>query len=413
MRVTLLARDDAARVITGAVSTLAWAAGAVIIVMTVPVLIETLFRAGRPDAIPVPLAMLLVIGAGIVVSLKWMQPWVVVGYLVGASAATVIYQVQLYHAGLGLFGESAYLINRPVLALVTIGVAATTVVGGVMWCVAGYIVGIIVTVTTAMIAGEPASYGWGPSITLGLAVVTYLTLFAIQRRQRRKLPRYDELEAATKRRSAGADLARRTTAIVHDTVLNDLAFVMNAPDILDERSRTRLLKDLATLEDGAWMRTAAQLTTSDDEQTRIRNAFTRLASEFRWKGLTVNVTGAGSGVFRYAPGAGDALVGAVSATLENVLKHSGTSSADVEIMYSADEITFMVSDQGEGFDTATVSQNRLGIRDSIVGRIEDVGGRVRIWSSPGAGTTVLISVPIAQILEPGEPSRHQEGDYGA
>ena len=80
-------------------------------------------------------------------------------------------------------------------------------------------------------------------------------------------------------------------------------------------------------------------------------------------------------------------------------------------MYSDDEVTFMISDQGAGFDTATVDPQRLGIRSSIVGRMEDVGGRVRVWSSPGTGTTVLIGVPVAAVLERAAPSDHQKGDY--
>jgi len=123
------------------------------------------------------------------------------------------------------------------------------------------------------------------------------------------------------------------------------------------------------------------------------------------------VTGAGPGIYVFADGAGDALVGALRATLENVLRHSGTTTADVEIMYSDDEVTFMISDQGAGFDTSTVDAQRLGIRNSIVGRMEDVGGGVRVWSSPGTGTTVLIGVPVAAVLERVAPSGHQKGDY--
>lgn len=411
MRVTLLPRDDAARVITGAVSTLAWAAGAAVILTTIPVLAETLTRAGRADAIALPLTLLVLILAAIIVAMWRMRPVVVIGFLGVAGTLATIYQLALFDMGLALSEESVFLLNRPMLALVTVGVAARTAIGGIVWCVSGYATGWIATFTAAAIAGEPVRPGWGPTITVSLAVVLYLTLFAIQERQRRNFPRFDELEAATKRLAASADLARRTTAVVHDTVLNDLAFVMNAPDTLDERARSQLLADIDTLEDGAWIRATAAIPPSDDEQMRIRNEFTRMASDFRWRGLTVSVTGAGSGTFEYAPGAGDALLGSVRAALENVLKHSGSDSADIEVMYAPTEITFIVSDQGRGFDPEKVDVNRLGIRGSIVGRVEAVGGRVRIWSSPGTGTAVLISVPIGTVVDPGPPYRHQELDY--
>ena len=201
------------------------------------------------------------------------------------------------------------------------------------------------------------------------------------------------------------------SAVVHDTVLNDLTVVMNAPDALDERTRSRLVEDLDTLEGGEWMRATARVAVPTEEQARIRNELARVASDFRWQGLTVNVTGVTNGVYLFAPGAGDALVAAVRAAFENVLKHSGTNAADVEIVYSADEVTFMISDQGRGFDPAAVDPRRLGLRTSIVGRIEDAGGRARIWSSPGAGTTVLLAVPVAAVLDEGDPSRHREGDF--
>jgi signal transduction histidine kinase len=80
-------------------------------------------------------------------------------------------------------------------------------------------------------------------------------------------------------------------------------------------------------------------------------------------------------------------------------------------MYSDTEVSFMVSDEGEGFDTTAIDPRRLGIRDSIIGRMEAAGGTARIWSSPGAGTTVLLSVPVLEVRDPGEPSTHQGPDY--
>lgn len=411
MRVTLLPRETAARVITGAVSVLAWAAGAATIVLVIPVLIETLVRRGDPAAIPVPLALLLLILAAIAVAVWRMTPLVVAAYLVFAGSATAVYEVFLITTDPTLLEQELYLVNRPTLALVAIGVAAPSALGGIMWCVAGYATATAVAVVSSVVTNTPFRPGLGTAMVLLVAIVLYLTLFAIQARQRRRFPQFDQLELATRRLAASADLASRTTAVVHDTVLNDLAVVMNAPDTLDPRARQRLADDLDTLAGGEWMRAIEQVPVHDEEQARIRNELTKIASDFRWRGLTVNVTGARPAVYRFAPGAGDALVAALRATLENVLRHAGATSADVEIVYSDDRMTFMVSDQGVGFDPAEVDPQRLGIRTSIVGRMEAVGGEVRVWSSPGAGTTVIIAAPVSEVLERGEPSRHQESDY--
>lgn len=411
MRVTLLPRDAAARVITGAIAYLAWFAGAAIVLLAVPVLVETLVREDAEALIPLPLALLLLIFAAIGTAIYRMTPPVVIAYLVIASAAALVYEVVLIQANLGLFEHELFLINRPTLALVTIGVASSSALGGIAWCLLGYGAAGVVAVAAAIITGTEVRPGLGPTMVLLLAVLLYLTLFTIQARQRRKLPRFEELERATRRRAASADLARRTTAVVHDTVLNDLAVVMNAPDTLDAATRERLRADLDTLEGGEWMRATSQVAVPDEAQAAIRNELARLASEFRWRGLTVNVTGVTSGVYIYEPLAGEALVGALRATFENVLRHSGGTSANVEIMYSDTEVSFMVSDEGKGFDTTAIDARRLGIRDSIIGRMEAAGGTARIWSSPGAGTTVLLSVPVLEVRDPGEPSTHQGPDY--
>lgn len=411
MRVTLLPREAAARVITGAVATLAWSAGATIVVFAIPVLVLTLLREGQHEALPLPLAMLLLILAAILIAMWRMTPRVVVGYLLVATAAAIVYEVSLIRASPALLDHELFVINRPSLVLVTIGVSAASAVGGIVWCLTGYAAAWLVSLSAAALTGTEVRPGIGPTMVLAVAITLYLTLFAIQARQRRRFPRFEELEEATRRRAASADMARRTTAMVHDTVLNDLAVVMNAPDTLDPRTRERLREDLDTLAGGEWMRTTSQVTLPDEGQAVIRNRLARLASEFRWRGLTVNVTGVTDGVYIYDPTAGQALVDALRATLENVLRHAGSPVANVEIMYSDTEVTFMVSDEGVGFDPAAVEASRLGIRESVVGRMESVGGRARIWSAPGEGTTVLLSMPVLEVRDPGTPSGHQGADH--
>lgn len=412
MRVTLLPRETAARVLTGAVSMLAYSAGLAIVILAVPLVIDALVHVGAPEALPVPLAMLAVILVGIVVALIWSRPLVVLWYLVVSVAASVVYQLALIDAAPQLFTEVHFVLNRPTLAVAAVGVAATSVLLGVAWSLFGFAAATSVSIFVALIADVPVKPGWGPTMVLAIGLTLQLTLYAIQVRQRRRNPRFDELESLTRRRAASADLARRTTAVVHDTVLNDLAVVMNAPDALDARARTRLLDDLETLQSGGWVSASQTIVVPNESQARIRNELARVASDFRWRGLNVNVTGVTTGVYVFDPNAGDALVLAVRAALENVLKHSGTDTANVELVYSTEEVVFLISDQGVGFDPATIDGDRLGVRDSIVGRIEAVGGRAQIWSSSGNGTTVLIAIPVTEVLDPGRPSDHQRGDFG-
>ena len=68
----------------------------------------------------------------------------------------------------------------------------------------------------------------------------------------------------------------------------------------------------------------------------------------------------------------------------------------------------MVTDKGVGFDPDAVPGDRLGIRASIESRIVAVDGTARIWSSPGSGTSIVMTVPVQAVLREHESARHQE-----
>jgi signal transduction histidine kinase len=288
-------------------------------------------------------------------------------------------------------------------------VTAATALTGILWTSFALLVATGVSLASALIAGVPFRPGLGPVMVFIVAVVGYLTFAAIQNTQRSRVPNFDELEAETQRLARGEDLSRRTTAAVHDTVLNDLSIVMNASETLDDRVVARLREDLEQLRSAEWISQTTQIPTADDEDASLRNEIMRMVSDFQWRGLSIHVTGSGSGVYKLAPEVARALVGSVSAALENVLKHSGASIAELELIYDDDVITVMISDQGKGFDPAEVDADRLGVRESIVGRVESVGGSARIWSSPGSGTSVMLTIPILEIVEPHPVSDHLKG----
>jgi signal transduction histidine kinase len=52
-----------------------------------------------------------------------------------------------------------------------------------------------------------------------------------------------------------------------------------------------------------------------------------------------------------------------------------------------------VRDRGKGFDPEQVSTDRHGLADSIRGRMDRHGGKVRLRTSPGEGTEVQLEMP--------------------
>jgi signal transduction histidine kinase len=69
------------------------------------------------------------------------------------------------------------------------------------------------------------------------------------------------------------------------------------------------------------------------------------------------------------------------------------NEADVTVTDDERTVRAMVTDAGNGFEPETVSRGRLGYSESVVGRLSTVGGRARVFSSPGSGTTVMLEVP--------------------
>ena len=46
-----------------------------------------------------------------------------------------------------------------------------------------------------------------------------------------------------------------------------------------------------------------------------------------------------------------------------------------------------------GYRMSDVDAARMGLKESVMGRLNEVGGRARLFSSAGAGTTVVLEVP--------------------
>jgi signal transduction histidine kinase len=232
-------------------------------------------------------------------------------------------------------------------------------------------------------------------------------LSAIQVSARRKIPNLEALEAQTRLAAVEENLQAKVTAAVHDTLLNDLALIMNSPEVLDERVTSRLKQDVATLTGAEWLRESSEVVV-DAQTSALLNRFMQLVSDLQWRGLTVEVTGVGSGIYSLDPAVATALVEAVQACLENALLHSGVSVAELDLAFSDEAVTAIVADHGRGFDPASIPPDRLGVRHSVIERIEAVGGTARVWSSPEEGTSIVLSVPVLKVI-----AHHEESDHGS
>ena len=100
----------------------------------------------------------------------------------------------------------------------------------------------------------------------------------------------------------------------------------------------------------------------------------------------------------------EALVQAAREAMLNAARHGGGAvSVYLESSDTGSEI--FVKDRGPGFDPEAVPKDRLGVRESIVGRMKRHGGTAVISSGP-SGTEVRLSLPAAAA---GQDERNGEG----
>ncbi len=83
----------------------------------------------------------------------------------------------------------------------------------------------------------------------------------------------------------------------------------------------------------------------------------------------------------------------------NAARHSGVDCAKVCLMISNGEVHLMIVDEGRGFDPAialerSINREHFGLQ-GIQERARMLGGDCEIQSQPGAGTRILVHLPVA------------------
>ena len=78
----------------------------------------------------------------------------------------------------------------------------------------------------------------------------------------------------------------------------------------------------------------------------------------------------------------------------NAARHSGAAKVDVYAEATPTRVEVFVRDRGSGFDPGAVAEDRHGLRDSIVDRMQRHGGTAEIRSRPGEGTEVRLTQPL-------------------
>ncbi|TDC38450.1 DUF5931 domain-containing protein [Micromonospora sp. KC213] len=280
-------------------------------------------------------------------------------------------------------GRAALAAGTPTLAVVWEGAPVLA------WAVSG---GRRRGALAAVVLGvaDLAARGFGtPSVTglilllLAGVIVGHVARLAVTAQER--LQRAVELEAATRERER---LARG----IHDSVLQVLALVQRRGAHLDGEAGE--LARLAGEQEAALRALIAggdpvPAAGAQDGAVDLRALLGRHASP------AVSLSVPATPVPLPARAARE-LAAAVAAALDNVERHAG-GRAWVLVEDEGETVTVSVRDAGPGIPDGHLAeaarQGRLGVAQSIRGRIADLGGEVRITTNPGEGTELELVVP--------------------
>lgn len=186
---------------------------------------------------------------------------------------------------------------------------------------------------------------------------------------------------------------------VHDTVLQVMeSFAIPAP--ADEVDPAASLDRVRRTARAQAMRIRISLEHEPALSAGLHQRLRLLAAEMAADGLRVEVVVQDEGGLDLPEPSVRALHDAAREALRNTLKHSGTRRAVVCLEETGDGVTVTVRDHGAGFDTGA-HRPGFGIENSIIARLDEVGGRVRIDSSPGQGTRVSLTAPLVLRLPVG------------
>ena len=172
-------------------------------------------------------------------------------------------------------------------------------------------------------------------------------------------------------------------AHVHDSVLHTLTLIQRHVD--DPRTVTRLARaqerDLRS-----WLYRPATA-----PEATIESALASAAAEVEdAHGVAVEVVVVGDCPVEDRL---RALLLATREALVNAAKYAGDTPISLYAEVEPGQVTVFVRDRGPGFELAEVPDDRLGLRQSVIGRMERHGGSAAVRSAAGEGTEIQLEMP--------------------
>ncbi len=171
-------------------------------------------------------------------------------------------------------------------------------------------------------------------------------------------------------------------AHVHDSVLHTLTLIQRSAH--DSREVQRLARSQER-ELRGWLYAPR----ADPDQT-LAAAVQKIAGEVEDDhGVPIEVVCVGDCSLTAALGA---MLQAAREAMVNAAKYAEAPSVSVYAEVSGDDVAIYVRDRGKGFDLDAIPRDRMGVRGSIIGRMERSGGTATVRTAPGEGTEVRLEL---------------------
>ncbi|MEY4390298.1 MAG: hypothetical protein RLZZ400_41 [Actinomycetota bacterium] len=257
---------------------------------------------------------------------------------------------------------------------------------------------VVLPLSWFAIALTPA--GGGESLAKAIEDAAFVTLFPaaivamahLLRQSANRVDQATELAAqavANRARTDAVEIERaRVDALVHDSVLTTLIVAAQAQTSDDFAAAKRSAAEaLEKLEHAAEDEPAQQISVLAFMKA-LTDSLARQAPE-----VTVTSTGGSSNMM--GSDAVAALTDATAQAVANSLAHAGSKAQrQVRIKATSKMVKIVISDDGVGFRVSRIPRSRLGLRLSIIQRVETIGGRVFIDSKPGSGTNIVLEADL-------------------
>jgi signal transduction histidine kinase/Tfp pilus assembly protein PilF len=197
----------------------------------------------------------------------------------------------------------------------------------------------------------------------------------------------------------------RISRDLHDNIGAQLTFIISSIDnlrygfdIKDEKLNNKLETisqftsgTIYELRDTIWAMNKSEISL-EDLQSRISNFIEKADAASHGVAFQLNSKTSDIGDFKFSSVEGMNIYRIIQESINNALKYAEANHITVDFSKEKNALVFKVSDDGKGFNLATINRgNGLNNMDK---RAHDIGAGIKILSEETKGTTIVLNVKI-------------------